>query len=212
MEYKENEFNESTPAPKKNGILREILSWIEIIVLAFIISFVLTRVVIINATVPTSSMENLISPGDRLIGNRLAYKFSEPERFDVIVFSNPCDESEDYIKRLIGLPGETVDIKDAKIYINGSETPLQENYLPEEWVVENDGYHFEIPEGHYLFLGDNRNVSLDARYWAEIALENGLVDTEEESWAYTYVTRDKIKGKALFKYYKGFKVLSDYSE
>ncbi len=197
---------------KKPSMLRELLSWVEVMVAAVIISFFLTRVVLVNSVVPSSSMETLISPGDRLFGNRLAYKFSDPERFDVVIFKYPVDEEENYIKRIIGLPGETVRIENAKIYINDSAEPLKENYLPEEWVIENDGYEFEVPDDCYLMLGDNRNVSADARYWAEEAYDNGLVDSVKDGTPYEYVSRDKILGKAMFTYWPHFRLLSDYSE
>ncbi len=197
---------------KKTSLLRELLSWVEVMVAAVIISFFLTRVVLVNSVVPSSSMETLISPGDRLFGNRLAYKFSDPERFDVVIFKYPVDEEENYIKRIIGLPGETVRIENAKIYIDDATEPLQENYLPEKWVIANDGYEFEVPDDCYLMLGDNRNVSADARYWAEEAYDNGLVDSVKEGTSYEYVSRDKILGKAMFTYWPHFRLLSDYSE
>lgn len=197
---------------EKTSLWKELLSWLEIIVVAILVSLFLTRVVLVNALVPSSSMETLISPGDRLFGNRLTYKFKDPERFDVVIFKYPVDEEENYIKRIIGLPGETVTIEDAKIYIDDSQTPLKENYLPEEWLVENDGYVFEVPEDCYLMLGDNRNVSEDARYWAEEAYEFGLADSVEDGEAYTYVHRDKILGKAVFTYWPHFQLLSDYEE
>lgn len=197
---------------QKTSVWKELLSWAEIIVVAIVVSLFLTRVVLVNAIVPSSSMETLISPGDRLFGNRLAYKFKDPERFDVVIFKNPADGDGNYIKRIIGLPGETVSIENAKIYIDDSETPLEENYLPEEWLIENDGYVFDIPEDCYLMLGDNRNVSLDARYWAEEAYEAGLVDSVEEGEPYTYISRDKLLGKAMFTYWPHFQLLSDYEE
>lgn len=208
----ENDTTLNEEKKEKPSLLRELFSWLEIIVVAVVVSLVLTRVVLVNAMVPSSSMENLISPGDRLFGNRLTYKFSDPERFDVVIFKYPVDEEENYIKRIIGLPGETVTIENAKIYINDEETPLKENYLPEEWLVENDGYVFEVPEDCYLMLGDNRNVSLDARYWAEEAYSGGLADSVEDGEEFTYVSRDKILGKAMFTYWPHFQLLSDYEE
>jgi signal peptidase I len=202
----------NTEEERKPSVWREIFNWVEVFVVAIALSLILTRVVLMNAMVPSSSMETLISPGDRLFGNRLAYKFGDPERFDVVIFKYPVDEEENYIKRIIGLPGETVTIRDAKIYIDDSSTPLEENYLPEEWVVENDGYVFEVPEDSYLVLGDNRNESLDARYWAEEAFEAGLVSSVEEGESYTYVKRDKILSKAMFTYWPHFEFLSDYDE
>lgn len=211
---KEKEFKDLTPEEKKKAMIKELVSWCEIIVLSVLISLFLTRVVLVNALVPSSSMESLISPEDRLFGNRLAYINKEPERFDVVIFKYPVDEQEDYIKRIIGLPGETVTIQDAKIYINDSAEPLKEDYLPEEWVIENDGYCFQVPEDCYLMLGDNRNVSADARFWAEEAMEAGLADSEEEAMQYTFVSRDKILGKAMFTYWplSHLQLLSDYEE
>ena len=104
-------------------------------------------------------------PGDRLIGNRLAFLKDTPERGDVVIFHYPDDEEELYVKRVIGLPGEEVRIDDGKIYIDGSETPLEEDYLKEEWTVATGPYLFEVPDDCYLVLGDNRNDSWDARYW-----------------------------------------------
>ena len=203
---------DAASAEEQTSLWKELLSWVEIIVVAVLISLFLTRVVLVNALVPSSSMETLISPGDRLFGNRLTYKFKDPERFDVVIFKYPVDEGENYIKRVIGLPGETVTIEDAKIYIDDSATPLEENYLPEEWVIENDGFVFEVPQDCYLMLGDNRNVSEDARYWAEEAYEQGLADSVEDGESYTYVSRDKILGKAMFTYWPRFQLLSDYEE
>lgn len=209
----QNQIQETTDEEKKKpSLLKELIGWLEIVVAAIAISFFLTRVVLVNAIVPSSSMETLLSPGDRFFGNRLSYLFSEPERFDVVIFRYPIDEEENYVKRVIGLPGETVKIDNARIYINDSEEALKENYLPEEWLVENDGYVFEVPEDCYLMLGDNRNVSADARYWAEEAYENGLADSIADAENYTYVREDQILGKAIFTYWPHFQLLSDYTE
>lgn len=169
---------------KKTSPLRELLSWCLTFVIAIAVALVLKNYVIINATVPTGSMEHTIEPGDDLFGLRLAYTFSEPQRGDIIIFKFPDDESEKYVKRVIGLPGEKVTIIDSQIYINDSETPLEEDYLKEEWIRATGPYEFEVPEDSYLVLGDNRNDSYDARYW-----EN------------TYVTKEAIIGKAYVVYY-----------
>ncbi|MGN0484528.1 MAG: signal peptidase I [Lachnospiraceae bacterium] len=192
----------------KDETKKEIFSWVRFLVIVFVISLFINKCVIVNAEVPTSSMENLIKPGDRLIGNRLAYITKNPKRLDVVIFKYPVDEDTNFIKRIIGLPGETVRISDGKIYINDSEEPLEETYLKEEWTVENDGYEFHVPENCYLMLGDNRNVSLDARYWADEALGNGKASTQEEAENFQYVSKDKILGKAEFKYWYPFKWLN----
>ena len=166
------------------AVIREILSWVIPFVIALAVAMFLKNYIIINADVPTGSMENTIMPGDRLIGNRLAYRSKSPERGDIVIFRYPDNEEELYVKRVIGLPGDTIDIEDGKIYINGSAEPLQEDYLKEEWTVATGPYTFEVPEGSYFMMGDNRNDSWDARYWSN-----------------TYVTKDKILGKALFTYW-----------
>ena len=149
---------------------KEILSWIQILAAAAVIAYVLTTYIIANSTVPTGSMENTIMSHSRVLGSRLTYIFSEPERGDIAIFRYPDDKEEGittyYVKRIIGLPGETVDIVDGKIYINGSDTPLDEPYLHEEMdMYGKDHLHYNVPEGHYFMLGDNRNNSNDARFW-----------------------------------------------
>lgn len=152
---------ENEPKTSENGkkrwtaeeIKTEILSWIKLILIILICTFLLRRYVIVNAEVPSSSMENLIEPGDRLVGFRMAYLKEEPKRFDVIIFRYPVDESQSFIKRVIGLPGETVEIREGRIYIDGASEPLEEDYLKEEWTVNNDGYVFQVPDDSYLCLG-----------------------------------------------------------
>ena len=212
---------ENGGSPKEtNSLLKEILSWVEIIVIATVLALFINNFIIVNATVPSGSMENTIKPGDRLLGFRFSYWFSEPERGDIVVFRYPIDEARHqqdksvkrvkYIKRIIGLPGETVEIRDAKIYINGAETPLEEDYLKEEWLIKNDGYTFQIPEGCYLMLGDNRNNSKDSRYWADEALKYGLAENEEDAVQFSFVKRDQILGKAYFRYWPLNKISSLY--
>jgi signal peptidase I len=162
----------------------EVLSWVLTFAIAIGTALLLKNFVIINANVPTGSMENTILPGDDLLGFRLSYLLSEPERGDIVIFKFPDDESQKFIKRIIGLPGEKVVIEDGKIYINDSEVPLEETYLKEEWVVGTGPYEFNVPEGCYFVMGDNRNDSNDARFWDN-----------------TYVTAEEIIGKAEFIYY-----------
>ena len=169
--------------PKKS-LKRELMEDIIMIVFVLITVWVMKNYVLINAVIPSASMEDTIMTGDRIFGSRLSYEFGEPQRGDIAIFKFPDDESQLYIKRVIGLPGDTIDIEDGKIYINGSAEPLQEDYLKEEWTVATGPYTFEVPEGSYFMMGDNRNDSWDARYWSN-----------------TYVTKDKILGKALFTYW-----------
>ncbi len=166
------------------GWKKELLSWVLTLGITMLVVLFVKNFIIINASVPTGSMENTIMPGDNLMGFRLAYLLEEPERGDVIFFYFPDDERQKYVKRIIGLPGESVLIVQGEIYINGSSTPLEEDYLKEKWIIGTGTYEFQVPEDSYLVLGDNRNNSQDARYWIN-----------------PYVAKEKIIGKALFTYY-----------
>lgn len=161
----------------------EIISWVKIIITAALIAFVLNTFIIANSRVPSGSMENTIMTGDRVIGSRLTYKFSDPERGDIAIFHWPDDESIYFVKRIIGLPGDVIDIKGGKVYLNGSDTPLEEDYIREPMIPEEDA-HYEVPEDSYFMMGDNRNYSLDARRW-----EN------------TFVKRNKIIAKVYVRYF-----------
>ena len=169
---------------------KEIISWIQIIVAAVIIALVLNNFIIANSRVPTGSMENTIMSKSRVIGSRLSYLTSDPERGDVVIFHFPDDPTGKiyYVKRVIGLPGETVNVVDGKVYINGSDTPLDEPYLKEP--PYGSFGTFTVPDGCYFMMGDNRNDSHDSRFWN-----------------HTYVTEDELIGKAYFKYYPGFQML-----
>ncbi|MBQ4293743.1 MAG: signal peptidase I [Lachnospiraceae bacterium] len=206
------EKKEVDPVARKKAVAKEIMSWVWVVLLAFLATIIIRKFVIVNAEVPTGSMVSLIDPGDRLIGFRLSYLFKDPQRFDVVIFKYPVDPNEKFIKRVIGLPGETVTIRDAKIYIDDSAVPLDEPYLPERWTEQNDGLIYEVPEDSYFLLGDNRNVSLDARYWANEAIEAGLTEDWEVAEEYTFVPKKDILGKAIFKYYPKFEVLSGKKE
>ncbi len=196
---------------KKKEILAEVISWGKVILAALVTAILLNSFVIVNANVPTGSMESTILPGDRLIGFRLSYLFDEPQRGDIIIFKYPVDPEEIYIKRVIALPGETIEIRDAKVYIDGSETAIEEPYLKEHWIVENHGLTLEVPEGCYFVMGDNRNNSLDGRYWAGEAVMNGLASNVEEAIEkeYCFVNEDAILGKAIFRYFPSFADLTE---
>lgn len=165
------------------GWKKEVWEWIKIIISAVAIAFVLNTFIIANSRVPSGSMEPTIMTKDRVIGSRLSYVFGDPERGDIVIFKYPDDESVHYVKRVIGLPGDVVDIIDGNVYLNGSDTPLEEPYIREPMIPEAP-MHFEVPQDSYLMLGDNRNYSLDARRWNN-----------------TYVKRDKLTAKVLFRYF-----------
>ncbi len=167
----------------------EIISWIKIIITAAVIAYLLNNYIIANSRVPSGSMEKTIMTGDRVIGSRLSYYFSDPERGDVVIFHFPDDPTGKtyYVKRIIGLPGDIIDIRNGKVYLNNSDTPLDEPYLPEPMEPEPDA-HYEVPENCYFMLGDNRNLSADARRWKN-----------------KYVKKNKIIAKVMFRYFPSIK-------
>ncbi len=175
---------------KKNPIMQEIWEYIKVIIFAVVFVLIVNNFILINALVPSESMEKTIMTGDRIFGFRLSYRFEDPERGDIVIFKYPDDpqQKELYIKRIIGLPGETVEISGGKVYIDGATQPLDDSFCPETPIGDFGPY--EVPEGEYFMLGDNRNCSKDSRFW-----EN------------TYVRADQIVGKALIRYYPSIKLL-----
>ncbi|WP_075718682.1 signal peptidase I [Roseburia sp. 499] len=148
---------------KKKFNWKETVSFILYIVAVFIITYLVITYVGQRTEVIGTSMEYTLSDGDNLIVDKISYRFHDPERFDIIVFPFQYKEDTYYIKRIIGLPGETVQIDmNGTIYIDGEE--LQESYGRE--VIKDPGTAAEpitLGEDEYFVLGDNRNASSDSR-------------------------------------------------
>ena len=172
----------------RSVFVEEALSWAKMIVFTVILAVLLNQFVIVNASIPTGSMESGIMPNDRIIAFRLSYLFSEPSRFDIVIFRYPDDESRLYVKRIIGMPGETVTIVNGLVFIDDDPNPLRDDFIREP-VPGNYG-PFVVPAESFFMLGDNRGNSEDSRAW-----NNPFV---HQSW---------ILGRAIFKYYRGFGLL-----
>ena len=121
------------------------------------------------------SMEPNFQNGDYLIVDEVSYRLGDPQRGDVVVFKYPLNPSQRYIKRIIGLPGEMVEIKDGKIDVydrNGVPQVLDElNYLPES-ITTSGNIDFQLTDSQYFVLGDNRDLSSDSRRWGALPREN----------------------------------------
>ncbi len=180
------EQNDDGGNKNEKSKLREVIEFCIPIVIAVVIALCLRTFVFANAVVPTGSMLNTIREGDRIIASRLAYVNNDPERYDIILFYYPDDESKIYVKRVIGLPGETVQIVNGVVYV--TKTDGKTIQLDDSFVTTGTPYGdfgpYTVPENCYFMLGDNRNNSKDSRYWQN-----------------TYVNKEKIIGKVKFRYY-----------
>jgi signal peptidase I len=172
MEEKSNKFKET----------------IDSIVVAFVIAMIIRAFCVQAYKIPSGSMLDTLLIGDHIIVNKLAYKFKEPAFQDIIVFEYPLEPSKDFIKRVIGCPGDKIKITNKVLYRNGQ--PVDEKYVihkdtwgvvipdnPRDYVDE-----FTVPKDYYFVMGDNRDSSFDSRYWG-------------------FVKKDLIKGEAWFIYW-----------
>ena len=158
----ENMPEENTPEGTGKRIGKEILSFVLYFVIVIAAMLLIIHYVGQRTEVSGSSMENTLSDGDNLIVDKISYRFQDPERYDIIIFPYKYEEDTYYIKRIIGLPGETVQVGGGKVYINGEV--LDEHYGNEEML--NPGIVEEpvtLGEDEYFVLGDNRNHSQDSR-------------------------------------------------
>ncbi len=166
---------------KKKSIWKEMISWILYLLLLFGAVYVIVHYVGERTQVRGDSMYPSLADGDNLIVDKISYRFSDPKRYDIVVFPFQYQEGTFYIKRVIGLPGETVQIQDGNIYINGKSLKESYGYEP----IRNPGLASEavtLGQNEYFVLGDNRNNSADSR---------------EPSVG--CVSRDSIIGKAVFR-------------
>jgi len=175
------DINKTEPKKKKDGFFDSL-------VVAVVIAMVIKGLLLQTYTIPSESMYSTLKVGDFLILNRLAYKFSNPEAGDVVVFEYPLEPHKDFIKRVVGTPGDKIRLTDKVLYVNGKavEEPYKrvnnQEPLPQELTFKDNFDEITIPEGMYFMMGDNRDNSYDSRFWG-------------------FVPEGKIKGKALLIYW-----------
>lgn len=158
------------------------VNWIKPVAFALALSYIIHTFVFFIAVVPSDSMVPTIHNGDRLVVMRV-HNYTKLKRGDVLLFEfSEAGKTAIFVKRLIGLPGDRVEVKKGEVFVNGKK--LRQNYK----TIFDPGDYFsgaiKVPEGKYLFLGDNRTNSFDSRYWKD-----------------PFISRDKIIGKAVFIIY-----------
>ena len=172
--------------PQKSAFWHDVWEIAQTLLLALILYFAIDAV-FARVRVDNISMEKTLMPGDLLVVNKLAYKLGTYQTGDVVIFHNPLNVKEDFIKRLIGKPGDTVSVHNGKVSVNG--VVLQESYIN---AVPNYDGDWVVPKDSLFVLGDNRNESSDSHSWG-------------------FVPSSDVVGKALFIYwpFKMMKVLRD---
>jgi len=187
--YQQYSVKPPTRGKKAKTAKSVIREYVETIIIALLLA-VLLRIFVVSAyRVSSGSMEDSLVEGDYIFVNKLAYQLSPPKIGDVIVFENPFDNNRDYIKRITAVGGQTVEIIDKTLYVDGvvAQIPAgskhSDNKTMPSVLSNRDNFGpFMVPEGEYFVLGDNRDDSQDSRFW-------GCVD------------KNLIKGKAVFIYF-----------
>jgi len=170
----------------KKSVLRD---WVESIIVAFCLAMVIRAFVVQAFKIPTGSMRMTLIEGDLILVNKFIYgakvpftnwrlpALQEPKRGDIIVFIYPEDKKKDFIKRLVGLPGDTIEIKGGSVYVNGVPAPekiFNQIYYYNRGEFGADGRSIIVPQNSYFVLGDNSGTSKDSRYWGFVPKEDLL--------------------------------------
>jgi len=165
----------NTPGVKHpQGIGAHIVDFIQTLVVFGAIFAIIYLFIAQPHKVSGTSMVPTFHHGDYILTDKISYRFNKPKRGDVIVLKNPRDESQDFIKRIIGLPGDTVRVENDRVYVNGNL--LEEKYLPAGRPTAagsffHEGEDIKVAQDHYIVFGDNREHSSDSREWGPITSE-----------------------------------------
>ncbi len=176
-----NKPSDASPPPASLGRrFLETRYWLRDLILSLLLAFIVIVFLYQPVQVEGTSMMPRLTNHERIFINKFVYRFEQIQRGDIVVFWYPLDPTKSYIKRVVGLPGEAVSIRDGRVYVN--DKPLQEPYIPPAYL-DHQSYPVSIVEpNHYFVLGDHRESSNDSRVW-------GAVD------------RKYIYGKAVFIYW-----------
>lgn len=173
---------------------KEIREWAVAIIIAIVVIAVIRMFLFVSFSVDGLSMDPTLKDGDRVVVNKFIYDLGEVEQDDVIVFESNQDSA--YVKRVIGVPGDTVEMVDKTVYLNGE--PLQEGYVTHQGESYMDNFTLSdfgveggtIPEGHYLVLGDNRPISRDSRDFGLITEDSIIGEVQLRFWPLNEIAID----------------------
>ena len=223
----EDKNKEKKPKNKR----KEIIEFFIPIIIAAILAAIIKMFILANAVVPTGSMIPTINEQDRIIASRLSYISNDPERYDIIMFNFPDNEDTKFVKRVLGLPGEMVDVEDGKVYITdskGERFEAVDSFVNPNETPRGTSGPFYIPEqgeeittdGSYCYAENGMNVGAtsflskycyeeNGKYYVEENLyfcigDNINISMDSRSWTNKYVAESKILGKVIFKYYPKF--------
>lgn len=170
----------------------ETWEWAKALLIAFGLAAIIRVFLFTPIVVDGVSMMPTLEDGDRMIVNKIGYTIGKPKRFDIVVFHAP--EQKDYIKRVIGLPGDEVEYRDDVLYINGEpfEEPYLDKYkaeftdspLTEDFTLEEKIQEQVVPEGHIFVLGDNRRKSKDSRHIGVVSIDEVIGSTKLVFWPF----------------------------
>ena len=163
-------------------INKKVIEYVEAIIVALVIAMVIRTFALQPYTIPSGSMLNTLLIGDCVLVNKFVYgvkipftndyivDMDEPQRGDVVVFEWPRDPDKDYIKRIVGVPGDTIAVHNKQLYVNGSK--IDEPYIihikPDIQLPQDNFGPFTVPQGEYFMMGDNRDDSSDSREWGTV--------------------------------------------
>ncbi|MCD6574456.1 signal peptidase I [Candidatus Aerophobetes bacterium] len=159
----------------KGKHLEWIKETVETVVIALVLAFLIRTFVVQTFWIPSGSMEPTLLVGDRIMAYKLFYGISKVKRGDILIFKFPLDPRKDFVKRVIGLPGDTIEIRDKKVYINGKRLIEPYVFHSDRWNTgfPRDEYGpVKVPPGSLFVLGDNRDSSEDSRYWGYVPQKN----------------------------------------
>jgi len=171
----------------QNKFLMEIKEWSRSLLWGAIFVYFFTGFVYKAYKVEGTSMQPLLQNDERIFVNRLLYRVDDINRGDVVVFYYPADPKDFFIKRVLGLPGETVEVRRGVVYVNG--TKLDDHFVPSYFKSHDNVRKMIIPSGHYFVSGDHRNRSYDSRAWS---------NEKDKS---PFVPEKYVMGKATFRYW-----------